>query len=84
MARALSLNGAASRPTLADLPPVLNPEEVADYYGLGVDTVREMIRDGKLPALRPGRLMLIPRASLEAHERRLGEISAEKASEARP
>jgi excisionase family DNA binding protein len=83
MPRQPALNGAATRPALASFPPILSAEEFADYLQVDPDTVRKRIADGSLPGQKIGKAYRTPRASVEAWERRLGEVVAERAGEVR-
>ena len=51
----------------ADLPPVLDVPGVAKVLGCSTDTVRAEIRSGRLPHVRLGRLIRIPRHELVAY-----------------
>jgi|TARA_B100000315_G_C14426133_1_gene517919 excisionase family DNA binding protein len=43
-----------------------NVPEAASYLGISKSLAYELVRTGKLPAVRLGRRWLIPRASLDA------------------
>ena len=54
-----------STPTKApELERVLKAAEVARHLGCTPDTVYTMIREGKLRAIRVGRLLRVPESSL--------------------
>lgn len=74
------LNGADTRPALADLPPRLTAEEFADYLDADPDTVRQRIAAGTLPGERVGKGYKVTRGMVEAWERRVGELAAERAA----
>jgi excisionase family DNA binding protein len=52
-----------------DAPDVLTPEEAADLLRVTVDTVRKLLREGKLPGAKVGREWRLLRRDLEAHLR---------------
>jgi len=54
-----------ARPRLEDLPDLPNVDETAAWLGCSPGTVRRMIRDGRLPRVKVGRLDRIPRSALE-------------------
>lgn len=54
-----------ARPRLEDLPDLPTVEETAAWLGCSSVTVRRMIRAGKLPRVKVGRLDRIPRKALE-------------------
>ena len=48
-------------------PPLLIPvRQAAATLGLGRDSCYRLIREGRLPAVRVGRRLLVPRSSLKA------------------
>jgi len=48
-------------------PPLLvGVREAARVLGLGRDTAYQLVREGRLRAVRVGRRVLVPRAELEA------------------
>jgi excisionase family DNA binding protein len=49
---------------LDDLPDVLRPQEAAKFLGLGKNTTYELIQQGRLPAVRVGRRLLVPKRGL--------------------
>ena len=51
---------------LNDLPLTLRVEEVAGILRIGRGSAFELIRCGKLHAIRMGRRILVPRSSLES------------------
>ena len=51
---------------LNDLPLTLRVEEVAKILRIGRGSAYELIRCGKLHAIRMGRRILVPRSSLES------------------
>ena len=53
------------------LPDVLTAEEVAIFLGVGISTVRDYLREGKLKGLKLGRGWKISKDSLKAFVRRL-------------
>lgn len=53
------------RPRLEDLPDLPTVDEVSAWFGCAPSTVRRMIRDGRLPRVKVGRLDRVPRAALE-------------------
>jgi excisionase family DNA binding protein len=69
------------RTSLLSYPPVLTPEDCAEYLNLDPGTVREAIDKGTLPGVRVGRRAYrIPRLSLEVWERRLAGEGAGRAA----
>lgn len=54
-----------------ELPSILTVEEVARYLRVGVATVREYIKSGKLRSVKLGRGWKVSRRSLEAFEKKL-------------
>jgi excisionase family DNA binding protein len=50
---------------LQDMPDVLRPAEAAKALRLGRNTVYELVRQGRLPAVRVGRRLLIPKRGVE-------------------
>ncbi len=44
---------------------LLKPSEVAEALGVGRTTAYELIRTGRLPTIRVGRSVRVPRAELE-------------------
>jgi excisionase family DNA binding protein len=55
-------------PRLCDLPDVLDVEQAAAATRLGVNNVRAMVKDGRLPRVPEsitGRRILIPRRAVE-------------------
>jgi excisionase family DNA binding protein len=44
----------------------LSLDEIADKFGLNVETPRRWVRDGKLEAVRVGRSYRVPKAAFEA------------------
>jgi excisionase family DNA binding protein len=51
---------------MVDGPELLILEEVAEMCRTTISSVRDWIRDGRLPACRPGRRVLVRRADVEA------------------
>lgn len=49
-----------------NLPPVLTVQEAASFLRLGINTTYEAVREGKIPTVRIGRRLLVPRAGLLA------------------
>jgi excisionase family DNA binding protein len=45
--------------------PLYSVREVADELGVHPETVRRLIHEGRLDAVRVGRLLRVPRESLE-------------------
>lgn len=54
-----------------ELPDILTVEEVAQYLGVGVSTVREYLKEGKLRGLKLGRGWKISKDHLEAFRKKL-------------
>lgn len=54
-----------NRPRLEDLPDLPTVDETAAWLGCSAGTVRRMVRDGRLPRVKVGRLDRIPRPALE-------------------
>lgn len=52
--------------------PMMTPEDVADWLQVHRHTVYRWIDEGRLPALRIGRVYRIPRAEVEAMVQRWG------------
>ena len=50
--------------SINDLPELLRPEEAADVLRVSKGLVYEMAKTGKLPSVRLGRLLRIPRSAL--------------------
>jgi len=52
-----------------DVPtdPLLTPREVAQYFKIDEETVRLMARDGKLPAIKIGRLWRFRKSSIQQY-----------------
>lgn len=61
---------------------VYSAEEFAAAYGISRPNVYKMCQRGELPCIRAGTRYLIPIAALEAQERRLGELAAERMCDA--
>ena len=60
---------------------LLTAQEVADYLGLHLVTVRDMLRTGKLPGRKVGREWRVLRSELDAWLRQpepVGDEEAEK------
>ena len=55
-----------SSATPVDVPRLLTRQEVADHIGCSLDSVDRRIADGRLPAIRDGRLVRIAWADLQA------------------
>ena len=51
---------------MADLKPILTPDEVAEYLQLTTDTVYRYIKQGRLPATRMGRHYRLRREDVQA------------------
>ena len=47
-------------------PLLLGVKDAARVLGLGRDTAYQLVREGRLRAVRVGRRVLVPRAELEA------------------
>jgi len=58
--------------------------EAAEVLGVGRNFAYELARVGKLPTIRLGRKVLVPRAALEALLARAGQGTAEGAGDAGP
>ena len=56
---------ASARLRLEDLPDLVTVDQTASWFGCSPVTVRRMVRDGKLPRVKVGRLDRIPRTALE-------------------
>jgi len=54
-----------TRATFAELPDWLSPAEVCLYLNLGRSTVYELLRSGEIPSRKFGRLVRIPKTSLQ-------------------
>ncbi len=54
----------SSAPKLEDLPDVIPVKTVAAFLGCAENTCYAAIRAGALPAVRLGRRLLVPKASL--------------------
>ncbi|WP_226780298.1 helix-turn-helix domain-containing protein [Oceaniglobus trochenteri] len=48
--------------------PVYTAEMLADRWGCSAETVRQMVRERRLPAFRVGRMMRITSQAVEAYE----------------
>ena len=53
------------------LPYAFSPAGAASYSGLGLTTIKRLLRDGKLEAVKHGRRTLIRRDALERYLRDL-------------
>lgn len=56
-----------------DRDAMMSPEQVADWLLVTPDTVYRWLREGRLPALRLGRVYRIPRAEVLALVKSRGE-----------
>lgn len=56
-----------TRPSLADLPDVLDPSTAADYLAMGENTVYRALSRGDLPGVKVGGRWLIARDALARH-----------------
>lgn len=50
---------------LRDLPDMVPVWDVASFFGCSSATIRRMIRDGRLPRVKVGRLDRVPKSALE-------------------
>jgi excisionase family DNA binding protein len=57
---------------VAELPDILTPEEAAEYLRVDTRTIQRMCKRGELYGVYAGRLLRIPRESIEAWKR--GEV----------
>jgi excisionase family DNA binding protein len=64
---------------MGDLGETLTPEEIASFLRVRPQTVWRLIRRGDLPAMKVGRVYLIPRADFDrwCRERRLTSTADE-------
>lgn len=44
---------------------ILTTQEAAEYVGIGINRIRELVKSGEIPAARSGRNFKIPRPLLE-------------------
>lgn len=44
---------------------VFTPKEAAEYLGMGENRIRQLVKEGKIPAAKSGRNFKIPRPLLE-------------------
>ena len=44
---------------------ILTTQEAAEYVGIGINRIRELVKTGEIPAARSGRNFKIPRPLLE-------------------
>ena len=44
---------------------IFTPKEAAEYLGLGENRIRQLVKNGEIPAARSGRNYKIPRPLLE-------------------
>ena len=44
---------------------ILTTQEAAEYVGIGINRIRELVKTGEIPAARSGRNYKIPRPLLE-------------------
>lgn len=51
--------------SLDELPDLATVEETAAWFGCSTGTVRRMIKDGRLPRVKVGRLDRVPRVALQ-------------------
>lgn len=56
------------------------PDMIAKRWGCSGETVRQMIRDQKLPCFRVGRMMRVTHAALEDYECKTSELDGSKAA----
>lgn len=52
------------RRRLAELPPLLSPEQVAKLTGLGIDATRSALRAGDIPNRKVGARRMVPAVEL--------------------
>ncbi len=50
-----------------DLPDFLSVEEFRIYLGIGRSTAYDLLRRGEVPCVRFGRVIRVPRASIEQY-----------------
>ena len=50
----------------SELPEFLSPEEFRAYLGLARSTVYDLLRRGKIPHIRVGRCIRIPKTALQS------------------
>lgn len=50
--------------SLADLPDVIKPEELAPVFRCGRSTIYDAIRRGEIPTFSMGRRLFVPKAAL--------------------
>ena len=55
------------RTRFEDLPDFLSVEEFRTYLGIGRSTAYDLLRQGKVPCLRFGRVIRVPRGALERY-----------------
>ncbi len=47
-----------------DLPDILTPEEVKEFFKIGRNTVYRMLKEGEIPSVRIGKLYRVPKMML--------------------
>jgi len=60
-----------------DLPLALKPTEAFSIIGVGRDLGYQLIREGKIPALRLGHRLVVPKAGLIRLLEEAGEVRRE-------
>jgi len=63
---------------------VLTVSELAKTLGIGRNSAYELIRQHKLPALRLGRRIVIPRVALQRFLEQAGQLAAESETRGPP
>ena len=63
---------------------VLTVSELAKTLGIGRNSAYELIRQHKLPALRLGRRIVIPRVALQRFLEQAGQLPAESETQGPP
>lgn len=53
--------------TLEEFPALLNISDVQEILGVGRNTAYSLVRSGKIKHLRIGKLIKVPKATLEAY-----------------
>ena len=61
------------RPLLSGYPPLIPVEQICELTGQSAQTVRGLLRDGKIPGCKIGRRYYTPRDELERFIRNGGD-----------
>ncbi len=56
-----------------EVPLVLGAQQVADILGVHINTIKKMLRDGRLPAVKVGRAWRVQRKAVRAMLEAVGQ-----------